>query len=430
MFEKEEERIMERAILHIDCNKFYASVECLHHPEIRDKPVAVGGSEEERRGIVLTKNEIAAAFGVSTGEPLWQARQKCPGLVVMPPNFPLYVRFSKMARNIYRDYSRQIEPFGLDENWVDVTGSAKSPAAIAREIRRRVKYELGITVSIGVSWNKIFAKFGSDYKKPDAVTVIDHDNYKDIVWKSPCSDLLFVGPATTRKLNSYGIYTVGELANSGIKFLKSVFGKNGEVLYTFANGLDTTPVCDMDDEQAIKSIGNSTTTPRDMVNDDDVKTVMTVLAESVARRLREHGVKGRGIAISVRDCDLRSFTRHAKLKMYTDVSSEIISAAMALFRANYNWEKPLRSVGVSVSDFGQELLQFDLSGSVEKHEKLEDLERAVDVIRSRFGNYAVQRASMLAAKDLSQFNPHDDHTIHPEGYFREYKSKLKEYKGA
>ncbi len=414
---------MERAILHIDCNKFYASVECLHHPEIRGKPVAVGGSEEARHGIVLTKNEIAARFGVSTGEPLWQARQKCPGLIVMPPNFPLYMRFSNMARNIYRDYSRQIEPFGLDESWIDITGSGKSPAATAQEIRRRVKYELGITVSIGVSWNKIFAKFGSDYKKPDAVTVINRDNYKDIVWKSPCSDLLFVGPATTKKLRSYGIYTIGELADSGLPFLRSVFGKNGEILYAFANGLDTTPVCDMDDERAIKSIGNSTTTPRDMVNNNDVKTVMTVLGESVARRLREHGLKGRGISISVRDCDLNSFTRHAKLKTYTDVSSEIISAATALFRANYNWEKPLRSVGVTVCDFGQELLQFDLNGTVEKHEKLEKLERTVDDIRRRFGNYAVQRASMLAAKDLSRFNPHDDHTIHPEGYFKEYKEK-------
>lgn len=412
---------MQRAILHIDCNKFYASVECLHRPEIRDKPVAVGGSREERHGIILTKNEIAASYGVKTGEPLWQARQKCPELVVVPPNFPLYKRFSKMARNIYKDYSDYIEPFGLDENWIDITGSAKSPPAIAQEIRRRVKYELGITVSIGVSWNKIFAKFGSDYKKPDAVTVITRGNYKDIVWKSPCSDLLFVGPATKRKLNSYGIYTIGELANSGQSFLKSVFGKNGEILYSFANGLDTTPVCHMNDEQALKSIGNSTTTPRDMVNDDDVKTVFTVLAESVARRLREHGVKGRSVTISVRDCDLRSFTRRTHLKTHTDVSSEIITAAMALFRANYDWAKPLRSIGVSVSDFGEDILQFDLNGTVEKHEKLERLEHTVDDIRRRFGNYAVQRASLLADVRLSRFNPHDDHTIHPEGYFKEYK---------
>ncbi len=412
---------MQRAILHIDCNKFYASVEGLHRPEIRDKPVAVGGSREERHGIILTKNEIAASYGVKTGEPLWQARQKCPELVVVPPNFPLYKRFSKMARNIYKDYSDYIEPFGLDENWIDITGSAKSPPAIAQEIRRRVKYELGITVSIGVSWNKIFAKFGSDYKKPDAVTVITRGNYKDIVWKSPCSDLLFVGPATKRKLNSYGIYTIGELANSGQSFLKSVFGKNGEILYSFANGLDTTPVCHMNDEQALKSIGNSTTTPRDMVNDDDVKTVFTVLAESVARRLREHGVKGRSVTISVRDCDLRSFTRRTHLKTHTDVSSEIITAAMALFRANYDWAKPLRSIGVSVSDFGEDILQFDLNGTVEKHEKLERLEHTVDDIRRRFGNYAVQRASLLADVGLSRFNPHDDHTIHPQGYFKEYK---------
>lgn len=412
---------MQRAILHIDCNKFYASVECLHRPEIRDKPVAVGGSREERHGIILTKNEIAASYGVKTGEPLWQARQKCPELVVVPPNFPLYKRFSKMARNIYKDYSDYIEPFGLDENWIDITGSAKSPPAIAQEIRRRVKYELGITVSIGVSWNKIFAKFGSDYKKPDAVTVITRGNYKDIVWKSPCSDLLFVGPATKRKLNSYGIYTIGELANSGQSFLRSVFGKNGEILYSFANGLDTTPVCHMNDEQALKSIGNSTTTPRDMVNDDDVKTVFTVLAESVARRLREHGVKGRSVTISVRDCDLRSFTRRTHLKTHTDVSSEIITAAMALFRANYDWAKPLRSIGVSVSDFGEDILQFDLNGTVEKHEKLERLEHTVDDIRRRFGNYAVQRASLLADVGLSRFNPHDDHTIHPQGYFKEYK---------
>lgn len=183
---------MERTILHIDCNKFYASVECLHRPEIRNKPVVVGGSEKSRHGIVLTKNEIASKYGVKTAEPLWQARNKCPDLVVVPPNFPLYVRFSNMAKNIYKDYSDYIEPFGLDENWVDVTGDKRTGKVIAEEIRKRIKEELGITVSIGVSWNKIFAKFGSDYKKPDAVTVIDRNNYKDIVWKSPCSDLLLL----------------------------------------------------------------------------------------------------------------------------------------------------------------------------------------------------------------------------------------------
>ncbi len=413
---------MDRTILHIDCNKFYASVECLHRPEIRNKPVAVGGSEESRHGIILTKNEIAAAYGIKTGETLYKAREKCPDLIIVPPNFPLYMRFSEMAKKIYRDYSDYIEPFGLDENWVDVTGSAESGESIAVQIKERVKAELGITVSVGISWNKVFAKFGSDYKKPDAVTAINRENYRDIVWKSPCSDLLYVGPATTRKLNSYGIYTIGDLALSDINFLTSVFGKNGEILHNFANGEDCSLVRHESDEREIKSIGNSTTTPRDMVNDDDVKTVFTVLGESVARRMREQGLRGKTVTITLRDKNLYHFTRQGQMKAHTDVSSEIIDTAMKIFSENYKWANPLRSIGISVSGFDMDdAVQLDLSGSVEKRDKLEKIENAVDNIRKRFGNYAVQRASMLKDTVLSRFNPHDDHTIHPLGYFKEYK---------
>lgn len=413
---------MERVILHIDCNKFYASVECLHNPEIRNKPVAVGGSPETRHGIILTKNEIASKYGITVGEPLWKAYQKCPDLIVVPPNFPLYVRFSNMARNIYKDYSDYIEPFGLDENWIDVTGDKRGGENIALEIKERVKSELGITVSIGVSFNKTFAKFGSDYKKPDAVTVITKDNYKDIVWKSPCSDLLLVGPATTRRLAGYGIYTIGDLAQSDIGFIKSILGKNGVVIHNFANGIDPSAVSHKDDERALKSIGNSTTTPRDMVTDDDVKSVITVLGESVARRMREQGVRGKTVTITVRDKNLYHFTRQCKLQNSTDVSIEIINAAMKIFRENYVWNNPIRSIGVAVSDFNvDEGVQYDLSGTVEKREKLERLEKAVDNIRQRFGNYAVQRASLLKDEKLSRFNPHDDHNIHPVGYFKNYK---------
>lgn len=413
---------MERVILHIDCNKFYASVECLHNPEIRNKPVAVGGSPETRHGIILTKNEIASKYGITVGEPLWKAYQKCPDLIVVPPNFPLYVRFSNMARNIYKDYSDYIEPFGLDENWIDVTGDKRGGENIALEIKERVKSELGITVSIGVSFNKTFAKFGSDYKKPDAVTVITKENYKDIVWKSPCSDLLLVGPATTRKLAGYGIYTIGDLAQSDIGFIKSILGKNGVVIHNFANGIDPSAVSHKDDERALKSIGNSTTTPRDMVTDDDVKSVITVLGESVARRMREQGVRGKTVTITVRDKNLYHFTRQCKLQNSTDVSIEIINAAMKIFRENYVWNNPIRSIGVAVSDFNaDEGVQYDLSGTVEKREKLERLEKAVDNIRQRFGNYAVQRASLLKDEKLSRFNPHDDHNIHPLGYFKNYK---------
>lgn len=412
---------MKKTILHIDCNKFYASVECLHRPEIRNKPVAVGGSEEARHGIILTKNEIAAKYGISVGEPLWKARQKCPDLIVVPPNFPLYIRFSEMARNIYKDYSDYIEPFGLDENWIDVTGDSRDGKNIALEIKERVKAELGITVSIGVSFNKVFAKFGSDYKKPDAVTVITENNFRDIVWPCPCSDLLLIGPATTRKLNSYGIYTIGDLALSDLNFIKSILGKNGEIIHNFANGLDSSPVAHKDDERVLKSIGNSTTTPRDMVTDEDVKTVITVLSESVAQRMREQGVKGKTVTITIRDKNLYHFTRQCKLVNETDVSAEIIKASMKIFRENYTWNNPIRSIGVSVSDFNTDNgIQYDLSGSVEKREKLEALEKAVDNIRRRFGSYSVQRASLLKDKGLSRFNPKEEHTAHPIGYFKNY----------
>lgn len=299
---------MDRAILHSDMNNFYASVECLYRPELREKPVVVGGDPEQRHGIVLAKNGIAKKFGIKTGEAIWQARQKCSFLVALPPDFKKYLRFSRRAKEIYSDYTDQIEPFGIDEAWLDVTGSSgKTGEEIAQEIRQRIKDELGVTVSIGVSWNKIFAKLGSDYKKPDAVTAITRNNYRDIVWPLPASDLLYVGRATESKLKGVGINTIGDIALSDAKFLKSRLGKWGEYLWSFANGLDSSPVVRAGDEAIIKSIGNSTTTPRDLVNEEDVKMVVYLLGESVASRMREHGFKARTVALYVRDNELRSY---------------------------------------------------------------------------------------------------------------------------
>lgn len=406
---------MEKQILHIDCNKFYASVECYLHPELKNKPVAVGGSEKSRHGIILTKNEIASEYGLTVGEPLWKARQKCPDLIIVPPNFPLYMEFSQKVRKIIEEYTDLIEPFGLDECWADVTGDwFKSGAEIADEIRQRVKKEVGITVSIGVSFNKIFAKLGSDYKKPDAVTIITKENYKDIVWPLPCSDLLMVGRATTKKLNYYGIYTIGDLAKADPKFLRSVFGKNGDMLYSYANGNDKSEVRHMDLSREIKSIGNSTTTPRDLKSNDDVKVVFTVLAESVARRMREHNLKGITLSISVRDSELESFKRQCKMPYPTNVSNELIKYATELFDANYNWNKPIRSIGLSVTDFEYDnIIQYDLGRSVEKRERLEKLECAVDKLKKRYGNYCVQKGTALCDTELSHFNPFEEHTIHP-----------------
>lgn len=408
---------MKRCVLHVDCNKFYASVECLYRPELRDKPMAVGGDPENRHGIILTKNEIASKYGLTVGEPLWKARQKCPDLVVVPPNYPLYLRFSALTRKIYEDYSEFIEPFGLDECWLDVTGSEKSGEEIAHEIRKRVKSQLGITVSVGVSFNKVFAKLGSDYKKPDAVTVIDESNYKDIAWSLPCGDLLMVGRSAQKKLNAYGINTIGDLADTDVTVLKSLFGKNGEMLHSFANGTECSPVRHKDEISEVKSVGNSTTAPRDLVNEEDVKTVFRVLCESVSARLREKGLKGRVVTIYVRDKELSSFSRQMKIPANTDISTEIFYYAMKLFRTNYFWNKPIRSLGVSVSDFDVTYEQFDFEKTVENREKQERLETAVDSLRRRFGNYCIGRACQLKDTELSKFNPHEEHIIHPVGFF-------------
>ena len=407
--------IMERQILHIDCNKFYASVECFLHPQLKNKPVAVGGSEENRHGIILTKNEIASKYGLVVGEPLWKARQKCPNLIIVPPNFPIYIEFSKKVRRILEDYTDLIEPFGLDESWIDVTGDwYKSGREIGFEIKERIKKEVGITVSVGVSFNKVFAKLGSDYRKPDAITVISRKNYKNIVWPLKCSDMIMIGRATTKKLNFYGINTLGQLADTDEAFLKKILGKNGVMLKRYANGEDNAPVRHKDIEREVKSIGNATTTPRDLVTNEDVKIIFSVLAESVARRMRDLNLKGTTLSIYVRDKELNSFTRQCKMSSPTNVSLEITDNAMNLFIDNYDWKLPIRSLGISMTDFDyDEIIQFDLSKSVEKREKLEKIDTAVDTLKDRYGNFCIQRGMQLIDTELSHFNPYDDHTIHP-----------------
>ena len=417
---------MERSVLHCDANKFYASVECLYHPEIRDKPVVVGGSEETRHGIVLTGNEKAKKlYGIKTGMSLADARMLCPQLVVVPPDYPKYIRFSKMLRRIYSDYTDMIEPFGLDECWLDVTGSRLlfgTPEEIAEDIRRRVKFELGITVSVGVSWNKIFAKLGSDYKKPDAVTVINRDNYKEIVYPLPVSDLLMVGPATTRKLKNHGIYTIGELADAPPEMLSAFLGKMGYVLHSFANGYENAPVGVSGSTPLIKSVGNGITAPRDLMNEEDIKSVQYVLAESVARRLREQGLKGRVVSIGVRDKNLFSFTRQSKLSSATNDTRKLQSTALKLFNSNYSFETmpPVRALTVSVSELCDEndSFQLDMFEDNELAERLDRLNHAVDGLKDRFGSDCVRQAFLLKDQKLTTFDPYEKNIIHPVSYFR------------
>ena len=409
-----------RYILHSDCNGFYASVECLHNPDIRSKPVAVCGDTDMRHGIILAKNEIAKKYNIKTGEAIWQAKEKCPELVTVKPHFDRYIRFSKEATRIYSDYSDRIEPFGLDESWIDLTGCVSSfdeAQRVADEIRCRVKYELGITVSIGVSFNKIFAKLGSDYKKPDAVTVITNDNFKEIVWELPAEELLGVGRATKKKLNSLGVVTIGQLAEFPYPILKSNFGKHADALHTFANGLDMAPVKALGFVNLPKSIGNSTTTPRDMKNFEDAKIVMTVLADSVCRRLREQNLSAATVTVYLRDTSLMTITRQCKTDT-TNISCEILSAALKLVKENCSFTLPLRSIGISLSDFKPrfEPQQMSLLRDEKLRSRQSALDLSVDNLKKRFGSYCVRPAVLLADRKLSGFSPKEEHTVHPVAF--------------
>lgn len=416
------EEIKERTILHADINCCYAAIEHLHHPELAGKPLAVGGDPEARHGIILTADYLAKKYGVKTGMALWQAKQLCPEINFISPRMDLYLRFSKMAHEIYGEYTDLQEAFGIDESWLDVTDSVGIKGdgyKIAREISNRMKSELGITVSIGVSFNKIYAKLGSDYKKPDAITTMYRDEFRDKAWGLPASDLLYVGRSTSAKLQKLGIKTIGDLAGTDEKILHSQFGKIGDILWAFANGYDDSPIKYENAHAPIKSIGNSTTTPRDLVNNQDVKIVLTILAESVAARLRENGFKCRVVEISIRDNQLFSFTRQRKISHATNVTREIAEEAFRLFQENYNWKKPIRSVGVRGADLVNDNYweQMDLFSSVEFREKQMKVDTAVDDIRRRFGFYSVQRGLMYFDRMLSAVDAKAEHTVHPHGYF-------------
>lgn len=410
---------MARIILHADLNNCYASIEMLHHPKLRGHPVAVGGSAEMRHGIILARNYEARPYGITVGQTLWEARQKCPGLIIVPPDYDKYLRFSRMFRAILSDYSPRVEPFGLDESFLDVTGihmRGGDGQAIADDIRERVKFELGVTVSVGVSYNKIFAKLGSDLKKPDATTVITEGNYRDVAWPLPAADLFGVGRRMQLKLAKYGIKTIGDIANCDPALLQNWFGKWGLFLHVYANGRDNSPVAETGVESAVKSIGNSSTCPRDLENDLDAHIVFQNLAESVAERMREQGFMAKTVQISLRTNDLFWFERQMQLTQPTHVSTELCAAAMTLLRQNWSWERPLRSIGirganlVPISQPRQLYLFYD----EKRREKAERLEYAIDDIRRRFGHYAVDRALLLLDDKLGKLNPKSDH-LNPTG---------------
>ena len=409
-----------RIILHSDLNNFYASVECLYHPEYRGKPLAVLGDPEARHGIVLAKNYEAKSRDVRTGDPKWMAEQKCPGIVFVPPHYELYMKHSRLVRQIYSEYTDQVEPYGLDECWLDVTGSTRlfgSGEEIADKIRKRVKSELGVSVSVGVSFNKIFAKLGSDLKKPDATTVIECDRFKEVVWPLPVKELLYVGRATHNKLKRRGIFTIGDLANANPESLKFWLGKMGIVLWQFANGLDTSPVSNIGAKSLIKTVGNSTTAPRDLISDEDIRIILMVLCESVSARLREYGFICRTVQLGIRDNELEWIERQGKLEIPNRTAKSIFELSFALFKKHANG-KPVRSLSVRACDLEPvDFMQLSLLPEARRLEKQEELESVVDELRSRFGHFSVQRGIMLTDRKLSDLDPKGEHIIHPMSFF-------------
>lgn len=413
---------MERVILHCDANSFYASVECLYRPSLRHSPVAVCGSVEERHGIVLTKNQLAKQQGVQTGEAIWQARMKCPDLVCVPPDFALYLRFSQRMRRLYEEYAERVESFGLDEAWMDISNPGVTMGdgeRIAHEIRNRIKRELGITVSVGVSFNKVFAKLGSDLKKPDAVTVIPPDAFQEKVWGLPVGELLFVGPATRRKLGEMNVRTIGDLARMDAGLLRGRLGKPGLTLKAYASGLDTSPVMPAQANAVIKSVGNSTTPPHDLQNTDDARCLYYLLAESVAARLRQDGLRAKCVAISARDTELVTRSCQQTLDRATNLSGEIARAALQLFQERFALGFPYRSIGLSCSALSpqDEPVQLDFMGDEAQRMKNERLENAIDGLRRRFGHQIVRRAVVLTDRQYATVNPVEDHTVHPVPFY-------------
>nr|WP_317406542.1 DNA polymerase IV [Fournierella massiliensis] len=393
---------MKRWIFHCDCNSFYASVELLRHPELRDKCVAVCGDPEGRHGIVLAKNEPAKRMGVKTAEVIWQAKRKCPDLVLLPPHREYYRKYSKIINEIYRKYTDRVEPFGIDESWLDVTGTwqlfAESPAALADQLRAEVKAATGLTISVGVSFNKVFAKLGSDYKKPDATTLITRENFHKIVWPLPAGDLLYVGASAQNRLAGMGISTIGELAAARPEALAEALGKLGLELSRYARGEDEAPVRRWGEKEPVKSVGNGTTFRRNIRGPAEIRSALNVLADEVAGRLRRHGVWAGAVQVTIRDPELKTITRQKQLPMSTHLARDLANACWQLMEKNWDMARPVRMLTVTALAITEEpfAVQQSLFDDAPKADpRREKLEQSLDAIRKKYGRGAIGAGSIL-----------------------------------
>ena len=390
-------------------NSFFASVELIEHPELKEKPVAVCGDPDSRHGIILAKNEPAKAFGIVTAETVSQARRKCPGLILLPPHHDKYRHYSRLINAVYYQYTDMVEPFSIDESWLDVTASVKlfgSGRDIADRIRERVRSELGLTLSAGVSYNKIFAKMGSEYKKPDATTEITRENYKKLLWPQPVENMFFVGFATAQKLRSAGISTIGDLASASDIRLESLLGKQGPLLIKYASGRDDSPVSLSGERDRIKSVGNGITFSRDLKSSEDALTAVTSLSDTVAGRLRKYGFKAKGVKVDIKDASFKSISRQKQLVKPTHLSSDIKQAAMELISSSWRFPDPIRLITVTAINLtdgeeGEQLSFFgngyssDSESAAAAEEKSDSIEKTMDDIRRKFGDSSITFGQLL-----------------------------------
>ena len=392
----------DRVILHVDMDGFFAAVEALSHPEVDGKPMAVAGDPENRRGIILAKNQLAKKAGVKTAEPIWQALRKCPGLILLPPHHNLYSDYCEKANAIYERFTDRVERAGIDESYLDITGTPKlrehgDGGGVADEIRDTIRSELKLTVSVGVSFCKIFAKLGSDLNKPDGTSVITRENFKELLYSLPVGAMMSVGKVTEQTLSRIGIKTIGQMAALGEDVLVGALGKHGAALYRYSQGLDDEPVLRSEEQEDIKSVGNGMTFRRDLVSREDIKLGLRSLCETVGSRLRKHGKKCYGVQVSIKDPELKVIDRQSQLPNPTNLSKTLYETALSIVERSWKIGKPIRLLTVTAinltdeSDCGQTSLFADATNDA----KREALERSLDQLRKTFGDSVVKQASIL-----------------------------------
>lgn len=384
----------ERAILHIDMNNFYASVECLLNPSLKNYAVAVAGDPYKRTGIILAKNYLAKVYGVKTGEAIWEAKQKCPTLITVAPNYEKYEEFSQKAREIYFRYTDLVEPFGLDECWLDVTDSLKlfdcNATELAKRIQATITSELGLSVSIGVSFGKTLAKLGSDMKKPNGLTVIDHNNHIDIIKKLKIDDMIMIGKHTAKKLRDININTLYELYLLTPDFLQKKFGVMGLFLYNAVHGENDDKLIGPKDEDT-KSVGNGSTAVHDMTSMNEIKDFLHDLSAKVSSRMRAHSFAGKTIHLSIKFADFSCLGMQDTKSYYFSNEQDVFKYSYELFLTLVGDKfPPVRALRICISNLINK--EDEIQVNLFANEKNEKLCLAIDKLKNKYGEKVISKA--------------------------------------